>query len=76
MLEGVEFVKLKGEELESGGVEGSEALEGDGVAWSLLGGWFGRLAGGVLESGGAWSLEGGGLVPGEEALGPGSQEGE
>jgi hypothetical protein len=37
VLEGVEFVKLKGEELESGGVEGSEALEGDGVAWSLGG---------------------------------------
>ena len=43
--------------------------------WSLQGGGFGRLAGGVLESGGAWSLEGGGLVPGE-APGPGSQEGE
>ena len=37
MLEGVEFVKLKGEELEPGGVEESEALEGDGVAWSLGG---------------------------------------
>ena len=44
MLEGVEFVKLKGEELEPGGVEESEALEGGGVAlggdvgsWRALG---------------------------------------
>jgi len=44
VLEGVEFVKLKGEELEPGGVEESEALEGDGVAlggdvgsWRALG---------------------------------------
>jgi len=37
VLEGVEVVELSGEELEPGGVKGPEALEGDGVAWSLEG---------------------------------------